>query len=189
MDMELHIIVDGEIVSRLHPAPDAQLVVGRAGDCDIMLEDGLVSRRHARIWCDAGTWRIEDLGSRNNTRINGKKVGAAALADGDLVSIGRARIEVVDAVGASAPGPRLEAVAGPCAGRVEPLDRAWFALGTTGAELAVVTAHEGTHAVRGIEGFGERLTLNGEPLDGEERTLAEGDCLRVGDGEWVFHAG
>lgn len=53
--MELHIIVDGEIVSRLHPAPDAQLMVGRAGDCDITLEDGLVSRRHARIWCDAGT--------------------------------------------------------------------------------------------------------------------------------------
>ena len=97
-----------------------------------------------------------------------------------------ARIKVVDAEGANAPGPRLEAVAGPCAGRVEPLDRAWFALGATGAELAVVTAHDGIHAVRGIEGFGERLALNGEPLGGEERTLAEGDRLQIGDGEWVF---
>jgi len=187
--MELHIIVDGEIVSRLHPAPDTPLVVGRAGDCDITLEDGLVSRRHARIWCDADTWRIEDLGSRNGTRVNGKKVGTAALADGDLVSIGRARIEVVIGQGPNAPGPRLEAVAGPCAGRVELLDRAWFALGTTGAELAVVTAHDGIHAVRGIEGFGKRLTLNGEPLDGEEKNLAEGDRLWVGDGAWVFYAG
>ena len=184
--MELLIIVDGETVNRLQPAPGSQLMLGRAGDCDITLEDGLVSRRHARLWCDAGTWRIEDLGSRNGTRVNGKAVDMAALADGDFVNIGRARIKVVDAEGAYAPGPCLQAVAGPCAGRVEPLDRAWFALGATGAELAVVTAHDGIHAVRGIEGFGKRLALNGEPLGEEERTLAEGDRLQIGDGEWVF---
>ena len=186
--MELLIIVDGETVNRLQPAPGAQLMLGRAGDCDITLEDGLVSRRHARIWCDAGIWHVEDLGSRNGTRVNGKAVGKAPLADGDFVHIGRTRIKVVDGVGRAVSGPRLEAVAGPYMGRIEPLDRAWFALGEAGAELAVVTAHDGIHAVRGIEGFGGRLALNDEPLDGVERSLAAGDRLRVGDGTWLFHA-
>ncbi len=187
--MELCIIVEGEIVKRVQPAPGARLLVGRAGDCDVVLEDGLVSRRHARIWCDAGTWRVEDLGSRNGTRVNGKTVGTTALADGDFVHIGRTRIRFVDGARREAGGPCLEAIAGPCTGRVEPLDRAWFALGQAGAELAVVTAHDGLHAVRGIEGFGGRLTLNGEPLDSAERILSAGDRLRVGDGEWVFRDG
>ena len=94
----------------------------------------------------------------------------------------------VDGVGGALSGPRLEAVPGPCMGRIEPLDRAWFALGATGAELAVVTAHDGIHAVRGIEGHGGRMTLNDAPLDGVERPLAAGDRLRVGDGTWLFHA-
>jgi pSer/pThr/pTyr-binding forkhead associated (FHA) protein len=48
-----------------------------------------VSRRHARITIENGSVHLEDLGSRNGTRLNDKPVGGASpLADGDRISIG-----------------------------------------------------------------------------------------------------
>lgn len=58
--------------------------------CDILLEDGEVSRRHAACRASGEGLAIEDLGSRNGTFVNGERVeGARALADGDIVQIGK----------------------------------------------------------------------------------------------------
>lgn len=45
------------------------LVIGRGGGSDILLDDPTVSRRHARVWLQAGTLMIEDLGSHNGTQL------------------------------------------------------------------------------------------------------------------------
>src|SRR3954462_11617774 len=42
---------------------DAQAVLGREDDCDIVLTSGRVSRRHARIFAEEGRFAVEDLGS------------------------------------------------------------------------------------------------------------------------------
>jgi signal transduction histidine kinase len=64
-------------------------VIGR-GAAEIALNEGDVSRRHARIRFGDNGYEIEDLGSANGTRVNGERVaGTAVLHVGDRVQIGR----------------------------------------------------------------------------------------------------
>jgi len=67
----------------------AELVVGRREGVDIVLPDAAVSRRHARFFQREANWFVEDLGSRNGTKLNGAPVsGVAMLAAGDSIRIG-----------------------------------------------------------------------------------------------------
>ena len=64
-------------------------VVGRGSDADIQLDDESVSRRHARFSYVDGGFEIEDLSSKNGTRVNGTPVsGAVRLSVGDNVGLG-----------------------------------------------------------------------------------------------------
>lgn len=74
-----------------------RLTVGRATECDISLNDGKVSRRHAEFDATGPVPRITDLGSRNGLLVNNRKVTSAELQVGDIIVIGDARI-VVEAV-------------------------------------------------------------------------------------------
>jgi pSer/pThr/pTyr-binding forkhead associated (FHA) protein len=82
-------------VLEVHPAGNRELrlngdgVIGRANDCDIHLDDPLVSRRHARvIRAQVGT-AIEDLGSANGVYVNGRlSPGITPLHPGDVVQLG-----------------------------------------------------------------------------------------------------
>jgi pSer/pThr/pTyr-binding forkhead associated (FHA) protein len=51
-----------------------EFLVGRSADCDLVLEDTLVSRRHARLFKKEGKVWIEDLNSSNGVFLNGKKI-------------------------------------------------------------------------------------------------------------------
>jgi len=69
--------------------PVGQFVVGRSADCQLSLDDPLVSRRHALLTVGAQGVAIEDLGSRNGVLVNGNKIeGQRRLADGDRITIG-----------------------------------------------------------------------------------------------------
>lgn len=64
-------------------------VVGRDPGVDVPLDDTSVSRRHARIVVGAGSTMIEDLGSKNGTRVGDARVcERVALHDGDRVAFG-----------------------------------------------------------------------------------------------------
>ncbi len=79
--------------------------VGRAPDNQIVLPDPRVSARHAIIRLEGGRWWIEDLGSRNGTRLNGVQIsGRAPLRNGDIVAFGPviARFEAALEAGAEA---------------------------------------------------------------------------------------
>jgi len=68
----------------------AVCVIGRLGDCNLVLSDEGVSRHHARIGLQATTGHaVTDLGSTNGTYVNGLKIsGPTALRDGDTIGIG-----------------------------------------------------------------------------------------------------
>ncbi|MRG93865.1 sigma 54-interacting transcriptional regulator [Polyangium spumosum] len=55
----------------------------------VRVDDAWMSTNHARIGKVLGRFTIEDLGSKNGTRVNGEAVTRAALADGDLLELGR----------------------------------------------------------------------------------------------------
>ena len=64
------------------------IVVGRLPECDIVLDDPRVSRRHAEIKPDADGYRLSDLGSLNGTTVNGVTVRDHVLVDRDAIGIG-----------------------------------------------------------------------------------------------------
>ncbi|MBN2197504.1 MAG: FHA domain-containing protein [Polyangiaceae bacterium] len=67
-----------------------QLVLGRSAGCQIVLDDALVSRRHARIVVDEKEVVLEDLDSVNGVEVNGERVtGRRSLAAGDHIQVGR----------------------------------------------------------------------------------------------------
>lgn len=73
--------------------PPAGGTIGRSRDCDIVLDDVGVSRRHAEIRPGADGWTIADLGSTNGVLINGKQVGGSEpLHPGDRVELGSTQI-------------------------------------------------------------------------------------------------
>jgi FhaA, N-terminal domain/FHA domain len=77
---------------RLLVAP-AGATIGRSRDCDIVLDDAGVSRRHAQLLPAPRGWTIEDLGSTNGVRVNGEQIhGAHPLRLGDRIELGSTEI-------------------------------------------------------------------------------------------------
>jgi hypothetical protein len=75
----------------LVPPPGA--VLGRSRECDIVLDDVGVSRRHAEIRPDAEGWTLSDLGSTNGVRLNGRRLrGTQPLGLGDRIELGSTEI-------------------------------------------------------------------------------------------------
>jgi hypothetical protein len=72
-----------------------ELTVGRAGGCQITLDDTYVSQLHARLFRREGQLYVEDLGSTNGTYLNRKKVTAPiAIRKGDRLQIGKTVMEL-----------------------------------------------------------------------------------------------
>ena len=84
---------DSLVVATLPPLQGVdELSVGRQPDCDLVIDEASVSKRHATLRWDAtrGHATVEDLGSTNGTYINAgsKQKTESALKDGDIVSFG-----------------------------------------------------------------------------------------------------
>ena len=79
---------------RRHVIPPAGALIGRSRECDVVLADANVSRRHAEIRpAAAGTWTIADLGSTNGVLVNGHRIGGLeSLRPGDRIALGTADI-------------------------------------------------------------------------------------------------
>jgi cytochrome P450/NADPH-cytochrome P450 reductase len=91
------------------PQPAVRAVrIGRAPDNDIVLPGPGVSDHHAELRSAAGAsgvFRIVDLDSGGGTFVNGQRVIAASLADGDVIGVGPARFRLA--------GPELQQLAEP----------------------------------------------------------------------------
>ncbi|MEU7721551.1 FHA domain-containing protein [Streptomyces tibetensis] len=73
----------------VRPLPSRTVRIGRATDNDLVIDDLVVSRRHAELRALAdGTYEIIDLGSHNGTYLNGSRVTSAPVGPGDIVGIG-----------------------------------------------------------------------------------------------------
>lgn len=83
------------------PVSGAPITIGRAPECELVLNDSRVSRRHARLVARDGVLVLTDLGSTNGTRVNGHRISEVVLGAGDRVQIGETSL-IVEAAGAGA---------------------------------------------------------------------------------------
>ena len=95
----------------LHPVP-ARLLVGRAKSCLLSLDDPHVSGEHATLAWSGEHWVLRDLGSRNGTFVDGKRLesgGSQPITVGQVIAFGNLEdgYEVVDA------GPAAAVAQGP----------------------------------------------------------------------------
>jgi uncharacterized RDD family membrane protein YckC len=74
------------------PLSRTLLSIGRDPSNDVVLPDALVSRRHAVVECRGTQYVIRDCNSSNGSLVNGDRVTEQPLKDGDLLSIGTARM-------------------------------------------------------------------------------------------------
>jgi DNA-binding NtrC family response regulator len=82
------LLITGVSVGRRYEVV-TEITIGRSPSCEIQIDDDKVSRKHARIFLKEGHARLNDLGSRNGTLLNGERVeGEALLLPGDRVQIG-----------------------------------------------------------------------------------------------------
>jgi hypothetical protein len=65
-----------------------RVVIGRSRECDVVLSDPNVSRRHAELRRDENGWHAVDLGSTNGVKVNGRRVDQVVLREGDRITVG-----------------------------------------------------------------------------------------------------
>ena len=88
-------------------------VLGRL-EGDIIIDDVEVSRRHATIRVVDGALTVEDLGSRNGTKVNGSRIGGpTGISVGDVIEVGDTQLELESVSIAAAALPRPAATASP----------------------------------------------------------------------------
>jgi pSer/pThr/pTyr-binding forkhead associated (FHA) protein len=85
----------GKLILTVQDGPEQEfelgkssISIGRALTNDVVLNDGRVSRSHARLDFGQKSCTLSDLGSSNGTRLNGKIVDRAELRPGDFINLG-----------------------------------------------------------------------------------------------------
>ena len=83
------LVLDGRPLS----VPVKGGTIGRSRNCDIVLSDIGISRKHAELRPSGESWTIADLGSTNGLRVNGVTVtGSQRLESGDRIELGSTEV-------------------------------------------------------------------------------------------------
>ena len=91
----------------------ARTILGKSAESDVRIPSKIVSRRHCSIEIGEDSVTLRDLGSKNGTYLNGKKIDdAAEVAAGDMIKIGPTVLKVLveSAPGAKTGGASTEDV-------------------------------------------------------------------------------
>ena len=89
------IVTEGGLTGTRIRLTGAPVLIGRANDSTLVLEDDYASTRHARISLQNGRWIVEDLGSTNGTYLGERKLdGPVPLEIGVPLRIGRTVLEL-----------------------------------------------------------------------------------------------
>ena len=87
--------------------PQGDTLVGRSANCQVTVDDPLVSREHARIRIEGTQATVEDLGSRNGVQVGGQPInGKASLSNGDRLRIGTQELVFLELSASAEPPTR-----------------------------------------------------------------------------------
>ena len=74
--------------------PGAVKTIGRSPGAEFIVDAALVSRLHCQLTATADALHVKDLGSTNGTFVNGTRIQAAQLKNGDKLAVGRLELIV-----------------------------------------------------------------------------------------------
>ena len=98
-ELKLHLKLEGntQITERSVSVDKDEFVIGRLPECDVYVPLGAISRQHARLFKSShGTWFLEDLGSKNGTRLNDRLITSPQPVNhGDVIKMGQASLNVM----------------------------------------------------------------------------------------------
>ncbi|HEX8433648.1 FHA domain-containing protein, partial [Archangium sp.] len=90
-------IIEGPDRGKRKRFKSVRMVIGRGLDCDLVLNDQSVSRRHVElVFGGESGVLMRDLGSGNGTKINDERVDERKLAHEDVIFIGRTKLRFID---------------------------------------------------------------------------------------------
>lgn len=89
------VVTEGSLRGTTITLGQAPVLIGRAPECTLVLDDDFASSRHAKLSLQQGRWMVEDLGSTNGTFLGRNRVQTATpLEIGSPVRIGRTVMEL-----------------------------------------------------------------------------------------------
>lgn len=80
--------IDGHEAGSVTSLTGRDTTLGRAPECDVVIDDASLSRHHARLLHVGGRYFVEDLGSRNGTFVQAERVSRRELGDDDRLQLG-----------------------------------------------------------------------------------------------------
>jgi pSer/pThr/pTyr-binding forkhead associated (FHA) protein len=82
--------LNGSEQGREYPIENVKYRIGTDSSNELQLSDSYVSRKHASIEYESGTFYLRDIGSRNGTFLNGLRIDeTAVLHPGDEIRVGK----------------------------------------------------------------------------------------------------
>lgn len=91
-------VIEGKNLGKRFPLEEGAVCLGRHSQCEIVLTDPEISRRHLKLTVEEAGWFLDDLGSMNGTWVNGQRVMRQTVAPGDKIQIGQTVLQVRRAV-------------------------------------------------------------------------------------------
>src|SRR5436190_8756149 len=85
------------------PLVAPEVLIGRKGDADVVLNNQHVSRHHAKIVKTNDGYVLQDLGSTHGTFVNESRIEQYPLKHGDRISLGKDRIDLHYFIGEQKP--------------------------------------------------------------------------------------
>ncbi|MCH8560931.1 FHA domain-containing protein [Nesterenkonia sp. LB17] len=89
------LVSEGPLAGTELPLGSASIMMGRAQECTLVLDDDYASGKHARLFPQGSRWFLEDLGSTNGTWLGEEQLTRASTVEpGDRIRIGKTVLEL-----------------------------------------------------------------------------------------------
>ena len=89
------VVSEGPLVGTEVELGSAPIMLGRAQECTVVLDDDYSSGKHARLFPQGSRWFLEDLGSTNGTWLGDEQLSRASTVEpGDRIRIGKTVLEL-----------------------------------------------------------------------------------------------
>lgn len=189
-------------VLRVYPLEGGETLIGRAPDCDIVIDSLAVSPYHARIVTNGQSSILRDEKDSEGVFINAEKIAEHPLEHGDVIRIGKHTLTYTEATAdadeaADNPEPSpvtstapiqagwIQMLSGAHVGRTIRLDKSMVRFGKPGAPSALISRRGDGYFISHLEGD-QTTKVSGSFIGDRSYRLQDGDMIDVGDLKLLF---